>query len=53
MTSIVDIRKTELAHDILDMFKDTGIPMSDRIDIIEIVMKTLLSKKRLYDRRKK
>ena len=53
MTQIGHTRKIELSHEVLNLLKDRGITISDRVDIIEIVMKSLLSKKRVYDRRKK
>jgi hypothetical protein len=53
MTPITDIRKTELAHEVSSTLKNRGITLSDRVDIIDIVMKSLLAKKRQYDRRKK
>ena len=53
MTQITNVRKTELAHEVLDTLKYRGITINDRIEIIEIVNKSLLAKKRQHDRRKK
>lgn len=53
MTPIGPARKIELSHEILTLLSGRGITIGDRVDIIEIVMNSLLAKKRQYDRRKK
>ena len=46
-------QKIEIAHEVLSTLKSRDITINDQIDIIDIIMKSLLAKKRRYDRRKK
>lgn len=51
--SIVEARKIDIAAGVLSTLTDRGISIDDRIDILNLALKSLTAKKRQYDRRKK
>ena len=50
---ISEIRKIEIASDILNTLANRGIPIEDRQAILNLAIKSLNGKKRRYNRRKK
>jgi len=51
--SIVEARKIDIAGDVLITLTDRGISIDDRIDILNLALKSLNAKKRQYARRNK
>ena len=51
--SIVEARKIDIAMDVLITLTDRGISVDDRIDILNLALKSLNAKKRQHDRRNK
>lgn len=49
---IDEIRKIELASGVLSTLTNRGISIDDRIDILNLAIKSLNAKKRAYERRK-
>jgi len=49
---IDEIRKIELASGVLSTLTNRGISIDDRIDILDLAIKSLNAKKRKYKRRK-
>lgn len=50
--NLTEERKIELSCDVLNAFKHRGITIIDRIDILNIAMKSLNTRQRVYERKK-
>ena len=50
---ISEIRKIELAHEILNILKNPYISIKDRLSVLDLATKSLKENERLYNRRKK
>ena len=50
---ISEIRKIELAHEVLNTLKNRSISIKGRLSILDLATKALKENERVYNRRKK
>ena len=48
--TLTEQRKVELAYEVLQSLRDRSITIKDRIAVLEIAIKSLMAKKRQYER---